>query len=91
MVWQALILHQMVWNFDILLVLTISNSLGKIIQFDPSLSIKLLETNVYFVIPELSGVICCGGNQWKLAYSLFMCQDENENEDENQSFGSFWR
>ena len=22
-------------------------------------------------------------------YSLFMCQDENENEDENQSFGSF--
>ena len=24
-------------------------------------------------------------------YSLFMCQDENENEDENQSFRSFWR
>ena len=23
-------------------------------------------------------------------YSLFMCQDEDENEDENQSFGSFW-
>ena len=22
--------------------------------------------------------------------SLFMCQDEDENEDENQSFGSFW-
>ena len=24
------------------------------------------------------------------AYSLFMCQDEDENEDEHQSFGSFW-
>ena len=23
--------------------------------------------------------------------SLFMCQDEDENEDENQSFGSFWK
>ena len=26
-----------------------------------------------------------------IIYSLFMCQDENENEDENQSFRSFWR
>ena len=26
----------------------------------------------------------------KCSYSLFMCQDEDENEDENQSFGLFW-
>ena len=25
-----------------------------------------------------------------IAYSLFMFQDEDENEDEHQSFGSFW-
>ena len=72
MVWQALILHKMTWNFNILiLVITISNSLGKIIQFQPSLSIKSLVAIAYFVIPTLSGGICCGGKQRKLARKNF--------------------
>ena len=27
----------------------------------------------------------------KISYSLFMCQDEDENEDEDQRFGLFWK
>ena len=38
-------------------------------------------------IANLCFLVCSAHNY---AYSLFMCQDENENEDENQSFGSFW-
>ena len=43
------------------MAITISNSLGKIIQFQPSLPIKPLVAITYFVIPTLSGGICCGG------------------------------
>ena len=71
MVWQALILYKIAWNFNMLLVITISNSLGKIIQFEPSLYIKPLVAIAYFVIPTLSGVICCGGKQRKLARKNF--------------------
>ena len=71
MVWQALILYKIAWNFNMLLVITISNSLGKIIQFEPNLSIKPLVAIAYFVIPTLSGVICCGGKQRKLARKNF--------------------
>ena len=61
----------MTLNFDMLLVITISNYLGKIIQFEASLSIKPLVAIAHFVIPTLSGVICCGGKQSKLARKNF--------------------
>ena len=64
--WLALILHDFSWNLNMLLVMTISNSLGKIIQFQQSLSIEPLVAIAYFVIPTLSGGICCGGKQRKL-------------------------
>ena len=78
MVWQALILYKIAWNFNMLLVITISNSLGKIIQFEPSLYIKPLVAIAYFVIPTLSGVICCGGKQRKLARKNFALSTKNK-------------
>ena len=44
---------------------------GKIIQFEQSLYSKPLVVITYFVIPTLSGDICCGRKQRKLARKNF--------------------
>ena len=53
--------------------------------------IKILETHMMRGIVVLVPVLFLTKyTSLTGTYSLFMCQDEDENEDKNQSFGSFW-
>ena len=51
-----------------------------------------LSTTAHQLLSRKKGPLCKATNS--LAHpnnSLFMCQDEDENEDEDQRFGSFWK
>ena len=50
------------------------------------LSIRTAQT----FLTQLLSILCLDVYLAPYFYSLFMYQDENENEDENQSVGSFW-